>query len=388
MVRLMSLAAPTATPTPAPPPDRHVIFQRPSAEALHRTAQVIHVPGDYPTIAQALAVAQAGDTVQVAAGTYTEGGLWVPPGVRLIGAGWQSTVIAGNGADAVIYPSPDSLVQGFTIGGSGSDYFDTALWVNEGAVTVRQNRITGNSAGLWAWCFDPDTCAIHVTFEGNIVDGNSSNGINSNEYPVFEVRNNTVVGNGGAGIVLNNAASLAENNIVVANASGGLVNYAGATVHYNDVWGNGQDYVGGEPGEGGLSMDPMFRDLAGGDYRLHAGSPAVGHGTPAGTDMGAWPVTPAWSPPTGVGVSRMGDFEWTVTWGNTGAAGYNVYLGALPGLYTRRFDAGTATAYALSGLPGNLTYYVAISGYDGAGDESRVSTEKSFFVPPAPAGVY
>ena len=57
------------------------------------------------------------------------------------------------------------------------------------------------------------------------------------------------------------------------------------------------------------------------------------------------------------------------------------------GLYARRFDAGTATAYAL-GLPGNLTYYVAISGYDSAGDESKVSTEVSFFVPPAPAGTY
>jgi len=378
----------TPTPTPTPPPARHVAFLSPPARAPQRATQVIRVPGDYPTIAEALAVALAGDTVQVAAGTYPEGGLWVPPGVGLVGAGWQSTIIDGNGADVMIYPGPDSLVEGFTIRGSGPDYFDTALWVNQGSITVRKNRITGNSAGLWAWCFEPDTCAIHITLEGNIVDGNSSNGINSNEYPIFEVRNNTVVGNGGAGIILNNAASLAENNIVVANASAGLVNYAGATVHHNDVWGNGQDYVGGEPGAGGLSMNPMFRDMAGGDYRLRAGSPAVGHGTPAGTDMGALPFTPVGSPPTGVSVSQTGDFEWTVSWDDSGAAGYNVYLGTLPGLYTRRFDAGTATTYALSGLPGDLTYYVAVSGYDGAGDESRVSTEVSFFVPPAPAGVY
>jgi len=94
---------------------------------------------------------------------------------------------------------------------------------------VRSNRITGNAAGVWAWCFDPATCAIQVTLEGNLIDHNSSNGVNSNEYAVLQLRNNTIAHN------------------------------VGATVRYNDVWGNAQDYVGGAMGEGGLLADPLFR---------------------------------------------------------------------------------------------------------------------------------
>jgi len=363
---------PTPTPTPTPPSDRRVAFPSLPVEVAQQTVQVIYVPGDYPTIAQALVVAQAGDTVQVAAGTYQEGPLSIPSGVSLVGAGWQSTVIDGNGANVVIYTGPDSLVEDFTIRGSGPGYFDAGLWVGQGSVTVRRNRITDNSAGLWAWCFEPDICAIQVTIEGNIVDGNSSNGINSNEYPVFEVRNNTVVSNGGAGVILNNAASLAENNIIVANASDGLANNAGGTVRYNDVWGNGRDYVGSGPGDGGLSMDPLFRDITGGNYRLHAGSPAVGYGTPAGTDMGALPFMPVGMPPAGVTLTQAGEELWDVNWAGT-AAGYYLYYGSCTRLTTIVVDVGCVTTYRLSGVNADGVGYVAVSAYDMSHQESIVT---------------
>ena len=353
-----------------------------------RLGSTIQVPSDYPTIAEGLTVAQGGDTVQVAPGIYQEGPLHIPSGVSLVGAGWETTIIDGNGASVVIYAGPGSMVEGFTIRGSGSSYWDAGVWVGSGLVTVRDNRITGNSQGVVAYCWDPATCAVELTLEGNVVDGNSSNGINSNEGPVFYVRNNTVVNNEGAGVILNNSASLAENNIAVGN-SRGLVNSTGATVRYNDVWGNEWgDYSPGDPGEGGLSMDPMFRDATNGDYRLHSGSPAIGHGTPTGTDMGALPFTPGGTPPVGAGLVQTGDLEWTATWYPTDAEGYNLYLGTLPGLYGSRFDVGDATSYPLGGLPGNLSYYVAVSGYDASGDESCVSPEASFFVPPVGDGTY
>jgi hypothetical protein len=62
-----------------------------------------------------------------------------------------------------------------------------------------------------------------VTLERNILDGNSSNGVNSNEYAIFTVLSNTIMGNGGSGLILNNAASLAENNIVVSNTGAGIM---------------------------------------------------------------------------------------------------------------------------------------------------------------------
>jgi hypothetical protein len=125
-------------------------------------------------------------------------------------------------------------------------------------------------------------------------------------------------------------------------------------------------------------MDPMFRNMASDDYQLYAGSPAVGHGTPVGMDMGALPFTPLGSPPTEVKLHRNGDNEWTVTWNDTGAAGYNVYVGTFSGLYTQRFDAGSATSYTSNSLAGNLRYFVAVSAYDSAGGESRLSSEVGY----------
>ena len=357
---------------------------------LQNPRNVLHVPEDFDTIAEALGAAQPGDTVQVASGVYTQSeSIYVPPGVSLIGAGWRDTIITGRGIDTVVRLSQNTLIKGFTIQNSGTGYFDAGIWISQGTVTIQENRITDNTAGIWAWCFDPDTCAIDVTVEKNIIDRNRSNAINSNDPVVFHVRNNTIADNGGSGLILNNKDSIAVNNIIVQNGGDGIINNAASAVHHNDVWGNNRNYVGGDPGDGGLSMDPMFRNSDGADYRLHAGSPAIDHGSPDGTDMGAIPFSPVGTPPTNVHVIHPSSYTWTVAWDKvTSAAGYHVYLGAAPGYYTQHFDVGVETSLELKGLPGDLTYYVAVSSYDANGDESNVSSEASFFVPPAPAGRY
>ncbi len=353
---------------------------------IEATQGVIHVPGDYATIADALSVASPGDTVQVAAGMYQEGDLYIPQGVSLVGAGWQITTIDGGGAvDKVLSLQDGSMVEGVTIRGSGPDYFDCGIWVSQGQVTVRNTHITGNAAGVWAWCFDGATCAIDVTLEGNLITANNRSGISGNEHPVITLRNNTIVDNGAHGVSLNHTHSLAENNIIVGNAGSGLVNSVGATVRYNDVWGNGQDYVGGDAG---LSLDPLFRDMDAGDYRLHAGSPTVGHGTSLGVDMGALPFTPVGTTPAGLRVTQRSTFTWLLAWEGTGAVGYNIYLGTTFGLYNRRFDVGAATSYTLNHLPGGLTYYATVAAYDEGGDESEVATPIDFEVPATSKGSY
>ncbi len=282
----------------------------------------------------------------------------------------------------------DTTVRGFTIRGSGAAYFDAGIWIQRGTATIRENRITDNAFGVWAWCFDPDTCQLQVVLENNIIDHNTRGGINSNEHSILVLRNNTVVRNDGDGVVLNNNGSLAENNLVVGNSLRGLVNNAGAMVRYNNVWANRENYVGSEPGEGGLSMDPMFRDMANRDYRLHAGSPAVGHGIPTGTDMGALPFVPKGEPPPAIHLQQLEGMEWELRWSDSGAKGYNIYIGTSPRLYTRRFDVGRTNAYRLSGLPGNLTYYVALAGYDDLGDETALSDEVHLFVPAVAPGTF
>jgi hypothetical protein len=75
-------------------------------------------------------------------------------------------------------------------------------------------------------------------------------------------------------------------------------------VAYNCCWGNGGDYFqdcgcpvepyssfAPAPGTGLLSTDPLLANPAQGSFALSAGSPCIGSGDPAGTDMGAWPYS-------------------------------------------------------------------------------------------------
>lgn len=342
-----------------------------------RAAQTLAVPDAYDTIAVALQIAGYCDVVAVAPGTYVENGLNVPKGVTLQGAGWEQTTLAGDGTSSVLTLQPGSSVAGLTIQGSGPDYFHAGVWVSDGPVTLRANRITGNATGVWAWCFDAATCALQVTLENNLIHGNTRDGLDSNGDAVFILRNNTLVGNGGRGVALNNASALAENNIVANNGATGIANEAGATVQYNLAWNNATDY-NGDTGAGNLTADPFFRDVTGGDYRVHAGSPAVGHGTPAGVDMGALPFVPVGVTPINVQIRPAGTDTWRVSWTGNGAAGYYLYLGDTSGLYTQYFDAGNTTTYDLHGLTLGAVYYLTISSYDAAGDESAVAPEVAY----------
>ena len=68
-------------------------------------AKTIHVPGEQPTVQDGLNVANAGDTVLVAAGEYYVGSLFWPAqnGINLIGEGAETTVLRGNEWQCVLY---------------------------------------------------------------------------------------------------------------------------------------------------------------------------------------------------------------------------------------------------------------------------------------------
>ncbi|HEY7471198.1 MAG TPA: nitrous oxide reductase family maturation protein NosD [Gemmatimonadota bacterium] len=109
----------------------------PSAGAVGRTLEV--GPGfAHATIGAALAEAQPGDTIRVAAGTYVER-IRILRRVTLIGEGWP--VVDGGGAGHVVEALAPFEMRGFVLRGSGSD-----LEAEHAGVMVRgaPARVIGN----------------------------------------------------------------------------------------------------------------------------------------------------------------------------------------------------------------------------------------------------
>jgi len=115
-------------------------------------AATIHVPGDYPTIQGALAVAEYGDTVLVAPGTYCEI-LAMPDGVVLVSeSGPEVTFLDGSSAGTVITVyscDQNTAVIGFTIQHGSAPppgCLGGGMYISGSAVRVVDNVFSSNQA--------------------------------------------------------------------------------------------------------------------------------------------------------------------------------------------------------------------------------------------------
>jgi hypothetical protein len=183
-------------------------------------------------------------TLQIARGATVR---FTQPGADLLVSG--KFYAEGATIEFAVPPDPRTFIT-FTSTSSGS---------------VRNCRIVGAS---------PDgtptggiKCqSSNVSFAGNV--------IRNTYYGVFcapgrspEIVNNTIVG--------------CEYGVYAPDASPGIANCI--------LWNNGSDLVGcsgtflnagnGGAGTGNISLDPMFRDAAKGDFRLQSGSPCIDSGT-------------------------------------------------------------------------------------------------------------
>jgi hypothetical protein len=172
--------------------------------------------GCFAKIGAAVAAAKAGDTIQVAPGTYAEGDIVIGKSLSLIGADRASTVInatgKGNGIyiDGLDHPGlREVAVTGFTVENAK---FEGILVTNASAATIAANRVAGNDTALNSAIA---VCPGQPPFETN--EGfDCGEGIHLSGVDHSIVSANLVENNSG-GILLSDDTGATHDNFVTGN---------------------------------------------------------------------------------------------------------------------------------------------------------------------------
>ncbi|MEM7260499.1 MAG: right-handed parallel beta-helix repeat-containing protein [Planctomycetota bacterium] len=153
------------------------------------SAAELNVPADFATIQGAIDAAVDGDSVVVAAGTYSETIDFLGKSITVVGAaGAEMTTIDGSGvlASVVAFTSGEganAILDGFTIqGGSGvvgspvQDRAGGGLYGFGASPTLRNLRVVGNTAsgrggGAFFWGVSGTLAIESCQFEDNVAGG-------------------------------------------------------------------------------------------------------------------------------------------------------------------------------------------------------------------------
>jgi Cohesin domain/Right handed beta helix region len=329
------------------------------------TAGMLFVPQNYPTIAQALAAANSGETVLVAPGTYPEL-LTVPAGVTLKGQNAATTIIDGSSTNntAVVYLGSGATISNLTIQHSGTGFWDAAVWADQGPVTVTNMRILNSSMGIVRFCWSPP-CNDTSVITNNLVAHNSTTGILIHGAQA-QVRYNTVDNNQLQGITFEAAGGQGDStaNILTSNATG-LTAPTPTTLVKNLLWQNGTTYGSGTtPGATDILANPLFVKPGANNYKLHAVSAAVD----ADGSLGAYPFNATGKTPTQLTETQNGQ-QVTLSWHGTAAGGYYIFVARGASFFNRVVDAKKATTYTFSSLPAGSIEFAVVS-YNGQRQES------------------
>ncbi len=254
------------------------------------------VPYDRETIAAGLAAAAAGDTVEVATGSYYEFGLEMKSGVTLRSETGQSDCVKldvqqqGN-ALSCIFLKEAATIEGFTITGNDGrgDCSSTIYSLFSNLVlsncVITENTSETRSAGVEIK--GGEALIRNCLFLDN--KGGESGAIMANNNAVVTVEHCTVVGNscytwGTCGnILFESASGKIANSIIAFNTSGHGINtnyYASLEISDTNVYSNWSgnwglwiiDQVGVR---GNLECDPLFCDHTNGELALCGDSPCL-----------------------------------------------------------------------------------------------------------------
>lgn len=308
-------------------------------------AATIHVPADQSPIQAGIDAATAGDTILVAADTYSgPGNCDIDFGGKNVclksETGAETTILDCQGSESEphfafsFHNSEDSssVVDGFTIQGAYLvDTFEDsgAVFCTGASPTFSNCVITGNScSGIRA------VSDARPLIENCVISDNDGHGVHVANVLVpmagIKLSNSLVLNNTGVGVFLRSAYNAYITNCtMVGNGQGGFVSegdppkegepkdfiiiVSNCVSAYNEgpgfqrvflpqpdfqcnnAWGNstadwqtGFAYAGDAAGN--IAQSPLFCDQTGGDYSIHSSSPCAPANNSCGVLMGAYDI--------------------------------------------------------------------------------------------------
>ncbi|NNF05682.1 MAG: hypothetical protein HKN21_02865, partial [Candidatus Eisenbacteria bacterium] len=258
-------------------------------------SEVVCIPLD-KTLAEALADAQAGDTLEIKSGSFsfTESVTIRSEQTPLVirGSRNQGSISGSNSVPLFIFesPKPGTVVSDLTFSGG-----NPTIQINgSGAITISGCRFNGGIVNVLAnGSGDP----LEVEATGNLMVEPALFGYQLGGNSEVTVSNSTVYGAGDCGVLINGTAVVvANNNIVMFSRNFGFACRANGALRAisscNDVFMNiNADYsLCGDIPETDFSLDPMFCDAENGDFTLDVLSPCAPENNPDCGGVGAFGV--------------------------------------------------------------------------------------------------
>ena len=195
-------------------------------------AAEIKVPGDYPTIQDAIDAATSYDEILVSPGTYNENIDYKGKDVWVRSThGPSVTVIKGDQTDSVVIfqsgETTDAVLEGFTVTNGIGHYISS---------------IPAREEGGGILCIDSDPLIYRNVITGNYAEYGGGVSINGGDAMVLENRIEENGAEGGGGIWAIGGMGVIESNLITGNGAtrgGGIYGHQSEPLIVNNmIWSN------------------------------------------------------------------------------------------------------------------------------------------------------
>jgi len=192
-VELMQILESTALDLGEPGPDYSFGYGRINLNYSYPYEnRIIHVPGNYSTIQEAIDAAYADDTIIVGPGTYNENIIITKDLTIQSSEGASTTIIDGGGNDNCVSVTGSTVAfSNFTIMNSGDDTWDAGIRLDYSPnSTVVGNNITRVMNGVLAWHSEEG-----IAISNNTISNTGYIGIDLWKSSNVSISRNIILGN-------------------------------------------------------------------------------------------------------------------------------------------------------------------------------------------------